>query len=203
MEGNDANSGAIPIAAVAAAQAVYRLTGLPGFDAALRFSLRKRATDVIAGCAALAHSAGLGTSHGRDALLGDLAALRELLAFGRSLGAITAEHALRVSKAYERVGEWAAAAGGGVLPAAIEPSVADPYPAKKSADALNERQQRIIEFLAARGQAQIGDLQVLIGAACSEKTLQRDLWQLVEAGFIRRQGDNRWTTYIYRTSYVR
>lgn len=62
---------------------------------------------------------------------------------------------------------------------------------------INSRQLKIMGFLKGQGQAQIGDIRVLFGDDMSEKTLQRDLWQLVSYGLISREGENRWTTYIY------
>lgn len=66
----------------------------------------------------------------------------------------------------------------------------------------NERQGRILSYLASHGRAQLGDIRQIFGDACSEKTLQRDLWQLADAGRIKRQGDNRWTVYSLGHSNV-
>ena len=72
----------------------------------------------------------------------------------------------------------------------------DASPGRVGRVRLNTRQDRILEYLSGNGQAQISHIRSLFGAEISEKTLQRDLVELVSFGLVRREGDNRWTTYV-------
>jgi hypothetical protein len=62
-------------------------------------------------------------------------------------------------------------------------------------DAMS-RQQKIAAFIQSEGRARISQIHKLFMEVCSEKTIQRDLADLVEKGILRREGDHRWTTYI-------
>lgn len=184
--------------ALAAAEAIYRLTDPPSFDGALKFILRRRAMEVVARLAGLAHYA----SPRRRASAGEgigaaAAAAGELIRFAAGRGLVADDHARRVAGAYEWVRERArdAAAdqnGRGATSAAAH-AAGTAAPARGVIS--NERQRRIMAYLASSGRAQISNIRGLFGDACSEKTLQRDLWQLVRSGLIQRQGDNRWTVY--------
>lgn len=58
----------------------------------------------------------------------------------------------------------------------------------------NSRQSIIIALLKRKKEVMIKDVTPLI-AGCSEKTIQRELSDMVEAGILRRIGEKRWTRY--------
>lgn len=60
-----------------------------------------------------------------------------------------------------------------------------------------DRRIKIMEYLKRVGRLHASNIRMLVDEKVSEKTLQRDLVYLVESGFIRREGDNRWTVYVY------
>lgn len=69
--------------------------------------------------------------------------------------------------------------------------------AKKSKTILkdtNDRKGQIKTVLEATGEASIKDIADVI-TECSEKTLQRDLNQMIESGEVVRQGERRWSRY--------
>lgn len=193
--------GEIRTTAVAAAEALYRLTEVAGFDPALKFELRKKATEIFVNIAALTIHA-IEPSEGiaaetrvsqrhpslRESTRAAIAGIQELIRFVRQRQYVLVEHAERVLGAYARLNAWLATVG-------QEQAVSHPRAAGTFATNLNERQQRIIEYLSGNSRVQIGDIRQLFDQSISEKTLQRDLWQLVHFGLIRRQGDNRWTSY--------
>ncbi len=175
--------------ALAGAEALYRLTDLPAFDPALKLSLRKHATEFLGGVTGMALFTEVRRSAERERLAALVFSIQELVRFSRSLGFISAKNAERVSGAYRAAGEYLGSIGidGGSPPPVSIPGSESFGP--------NERQDKILSYLASHGRAQLGDIRQIFGDACSEKTLQRDLWQLADAGRITRQGDNRWTVY--------
>lgn len=58
----------------------------------------------------------------------------------------------------------------------------------------NSRQSTIIALLKRKKEVMIKDVSPLI-PGCSEKTIQRELAEMVEAGILRKIGDKRWTRY--------
>lgn len=186
--------------ALAAAEAVYRITDLPSFDPALKFALRTQATEILGGIAGLALFTRVRRSQERERISSLLAAIRELIGFAASRDFIAPSNAERVINAYQRAGECLPVAsienesGAAAYPndaGAPLPS----SPAGTAAAILNDRQVKIIAYLSDNGRAQIGDIRQIFGDAYSEKTLQRDIWQLVAIGRVKREGDNRWTVY--------
>ena len=184
--------------ALAAAEAIYRLTDPPPFDGALKFLLRRRAMEVVARMAGLAHYA----SPRRRASAGEglgaaAAAAGELIRFAAGRGLVSGDHARRVAGAYEWIEERSRDGapdqnGRGRTPAGAQ---AAGRAASSRGAIMNDRQRRIMDYLNSSGRAQISNIRGLFGDACSGKTLQRDLWQLVRSGLIQRQGGNRWTVY--------
>lgn len=176
--------------ALAAAEAIYRLTGLPSFDGALKFLLRRRALGLVGDLASAEHYASpRRRAHALQRAAATAAALEALIRFAAGRGLIAAEHAGRVTRTYQWIRERTArdsSTSPGAEAAAAVPASHPP---------MNDRQRRIMEYLVSAGQAQISHIRGLFGDTCSEKTLQRDLWQLVHIGLIFRQGDNRWTVY--------
>lgn len=170
--------------AVAGAEAVYRLSAPAVFDAVLARALRVRATEILSLAAGFALRSGLRRTHAAEELAASAEAACELISFAERSGWVLGEHARRVAAAYRRIAECAREAG------------TDEGTRGPAESGLNQRQRQILRCLSLRGRVQVADLKALLGEAASEKTLQRDLWQLVSAGFIRRQGGNRWTTYI-------
>ncbi len=65
---------------------------------------------------------------------------------------------------------------------------------KLSNDKKNSRQTSIISLLKGHGGLTIKDFSRVI-KDCSEKTLQRDLLDLVNKGIVRKEGERRWSKY--------
>jgi hypothetical protein len=61
-------------------------------------------------------------------------------------------------------------------------------------DKKDSRQLRILTLLRARSNLSIKDFASVI-PDCSEKTIQRELLELVEKGVIKKEGERRWSTY--------
>lgn len=69
-------------------------------------------------------------------------------------------------------------------------------PVAQSAGARIERIKTVLE---AKGEATIKDIAGVV-TDCSEKTIQRDLNSLIEAGDVNRQGERRWSKYYIAKS---
>lgn len=203
----------IRIKAVAATEAVYRVSDVRVFDEALKFELRRRATAILSGVVVFSFHARSSDPASLERwerehcgeLLSALAAVEEHIRLGRDLSLISRENAERVLGAYAKIrsslDEVRTLAASEPIPAAPDSPTPDPEPANPdTVAALNHRQQKIVEYLGTIPRAQISDIRRIFGEECSEKTLQRDLWQMVSIGFIRREGDNRWTTYFLARS---
>lgn len=189
--------------AVAAAEAIYRLSQLKGFDPALRFELRKYAIGILSRVAVLGVAAGARGHDAASELLADIAGVEELIGFAVARGFIAQRNAELVLGAYRRVRESIGELkdGGGVGYSeemrllAVQNIGIFTENNENAGVGLNERQRRILEHIAGLGHTQISDIRSMFSASCSERTLQRDLWQLIDYGLIRRQGDTRWTIY--------
>lgn len=176
--------------AVAGAQAIWRLTELEGFDTVLKAGLRKGATEVLSGLAARSVYSGDRVREYGERLRAAIRSLEELILFGREVGCIGIENAGRVLITYRWLGECVPSVrtDAGVMPKAPDTA----YPG----ESLNARQRLILAHISAVGPAQIGDLHNLfLDQEISGKTIQRDLWHLVNLGLLRRIGGKRWTTY--------
>lgn len=179
--------------AAAAAAAIYRLSAAGSADGALRFVLRKRAVEILADLTALAVYSGQRRSAAAENFSAAIAGIQELIRFAGSIAVFTPEHASLVSGAYRRVGECAAL----LVTEEMESGGVSQELQHGGAALPGERQRRILGYVRERGRTQISDIrQAFVGKAYSEKTIQRDLWHLVNIGLLERQGDNRWTTYI-------
>lgn len=61
-------------------------------------------------------------------------------------------------------------------------------------DKKDSRKNRIIELLKTRSNLTVKDFTTVIND-CSEKTIQRELIDLVEKGIVKKEGERRWSTY--------
>ena len=61
----------------------------------------------------------------------------------------------------------------------------------------NKRQEDIISLLKERSDLSVKDFTQII-KDCSEKTVQRELLELVEKGIVKKQGERRWSRYSLR-----
>lgn len=68
---------------------------------------------------------------------------------------------------------------------------------EKVKDKKNTRQSLILELLKSRSNLTIKDFSLII-SDCSEKTIQRELLDLVEKGVVKKEGERRWSTYSLR-----
>lgn len=184
----------------AAAQAIWRLSEPEWFDASLRGEMRRSAAAAIGAVGALSVGAAIPTSRDADAALAAIAAAEELIRFARDLALVSGENAERILTSYRAVRKDIGAHGAseGALVANVTAG-GDAGVTDDMADALglNRRQERIIAYVRENGQAGVGDLIALFREKVSEKTLQRDLTFLADAGILSRKGGNRWTTYCY------
>src|SRR3989338_119225 len=184
---------------IAAAEAVWRVTGPDWFDATLREELRRSAIGVITAVSALSLRVVSPGPESIDTVLAAIAGTEELLRFAAGRSLVSDENAERIIRTLSAVRERASEfhviederrARREEERREREVSAREPFLVP-----LHGRGQRIIAFIRANGQAQVGDLAKFFGEEVSEKTLQRDLTELVHAGTLRRKGDNRWTTY--------
>jgi hypothetical protein len=58
-----------------------------------------------------------------------------------------------------------------------------------------ERAERILDYLRKQKSASIKDIATTI-KGCSEKTIQRELISLIQAGLVKRVGERRWSQYV-------
>gem|GEM_PF-2292113 len=211
--------------ALAAAQAVWRVSNPEWFDPALRTTLRQKAAEVISAVAAVTILGG--SEAGSDMVRAASAGAQELIRLAADLGLVSAENKDRLCQAYQDLADAVAVFEPPVMASIpAEPVTLKPLsslaPANSTAESVrleeataasipvavneqqapaallfNARQKKIIEHLQTVEHAQISDIVKLFDAIVSEKTIQRDLLQLVTAGIISRHGDNRWTTYSY------
>jgi predicted HTH transcriptional regulator len=67
---------------------------------------------------------------------------------------------------------------------------------KKKTDAVDRlnRKTSILNFIKQNKEAQIKDILTHIGD-CSEKTIQRELNELIKDGVLKKEGDRRWSKY--------
>lgn len=199
--------------AAVAAQAIYRLTDLTAFDPALKFELRRKAAEILGRVAGFSMAALAVRSHRQEQLedlYSALAATTSLVKFARKLELISAENAAKVAAAYDALRELLerSAEAAADAQAEVPPGQTNSDSKTQSGDTdeedkptgLNHRQKKILWYLKNAEQAQISDLRLMFGEEISEKTLQRDLLNLANSGFIRRTGDYRWTTYAYAPS---
>jgi hypothetical protein len=62
----------------------------------------------------------------------------------------------------------------------------------------SDRKNALVELLRGRGPSSVGDLIQVIGMSVSEKTIQRDLNALADAGVLGREGEKRWRRYFIK-----
>lgn len=199
--------------ASAGAEAIYRLTGQAGFDSVLKSELRKAGLEVLALLQKIEFGSDAFEPQDRIQVLA--ASIREFLSFGCRLGYVSEKNRSLVSGCFESISaavrELAAEASrsdriprapGQAAPVPDEP---DPAPSPLSSGeirlVLSDRQRKIMAFLG-RGAAQIGEIREFIGTDASEKTIQRDIWQLINYGIIRKEGDYRWTVYFLAPEHL-
>ncbi|MBI5742212.1 MAG: hypothetical protein HZA25_00010 [Candidatus Niyogibacteria bacterium] len=57
------------------------------------------------------------------------------------------------------------------------------------------RQKKIMDFVKNNGWVGVGDVSVVFAKSISEKTIQRELMAMADAGILRKAGDKRWRRY--------
>lgn len=183
-----------------AAEAIWRITEPEWFDVTLRDELRRNAARAISAVGALSIGSASPERLGVDTLLATLVAIEDLLQFARGLSLVSDENVALILRGYHEIRELAHVV---LAPSNTSPEIISSFPPEQeritSASMTlpaNSRQERIIAFIRANGQAQISELARLFGEEVSEKTLQRDLLHLVNTGILGRKGDNRWTVYF-------
>jgi predicted HTH transcriptional regulator len=65
---------------------------------------------------------------------------------------------------------------------------------QKNINGVNERQQKILEYVKQTSQAKISDFFTFF-TDISSKTIQRDLQGLVAKNILKKEGEKRWTIY--------
>lgn len=184
--------------AVAACAAIYRVSDIPTFDAVLKFELRRRSLEIMTGIAGLGVSPDWASGHAHEGLRKQILAIHELIRFGRDLHWIAESNADRIFEAYQRMQEDLAASIRAESVRVEDKNIEFGAKPSVAPDALylNSRQDRILAYMREQREAPISQICALFGEAVSEKTIQRDLNELVSSGLIQRRGDNRWTMYI-------
>jgi len=181
---------------LAIAEAVYRVTAISHFDAELSRALR-------AGALSLALAV-LGKKSA-ERIHRESRTLIDLLTLGVRTGYISEDAGGRIARACrafineseareEEKNEALRLEEPGSIIESEEDEETGAIPSERIASSF--RQQRIADFIQSQGRAKISEIYTLFQDVCSEKTIQRDLGDLVERGLIRREGDHRWTTYI-------
>lgn len=74
-------------------------------------------------------------------------------------------------------------------------NVLEKKPRPRNETDSSERKERIVSLVKEKGNAMIKDISKHI-PNCSEKTVQRDLIDLVSQGRLQKHGERRWTTYF-------
>lgn len=67
---------------------------------------------------------------------------------------------------------------------------------QSSPSMLSDRKSAILKLIKERGPSSVGDLARLIDVSLSEKTIQRDLNAMADAGVLKREGEKRWRRYF-------
>lgn len=67
----------------------------------------------------------------------------------------------------------------------------------KSLSQADKRKEKIFQIIKDKKQVTVGDVSAVFNE-CSEKTIQRDLLEMVKRGILTKQGDKRWRTYILK-----
>ena len=70
----------------------------------------------------------------------------------------------------------------------------------KNISTTERRKEQIFQIIKDKGQITVGELSSVF-AEYSEKTIQRDLLEMVSKGILTKQGDKRWRTYILKASF--
>lgn len=68
------------------------------------------------------------------------------------------------------------------------------YLKDSNGDARKNRREQILNIIKTKGDLTIKDITSII-KDCSEKTIQRELLDLVERGLVKKEGERRWSTY--------
>ncbi len=68
-------------------------------------------------------------------------------------------------------------------------------PEENSNESVSNRQKKILEYLEKTSNSSIGEVSIVFENSISEKTLQRDLSDLMLQGLVRAEGDRRWRKY--------
>lgn len=82
-------------------------------------------------------------------------------------------------------------------PSSKAPLRQHPEGQKSDKKTVSERQEKILTFLAEKQSASVGDLTSIFDTGLSEKTVQRDLNDLVVSGKVRAEGNRRWRRYYF------
>ena len=178
--------------AVRLAEAIYRISGIESFDSVLKFELRKRSIEILTALATLERANSNASTHVRERIQELSTTLKDLIRVGVDTRCIGRENAALVDGAYDQILE----AVQDVKPADFLKNIIATPIERRSPPGLNQRQMRIMDYMNGNKRLQISNLRSVFGTEVSEKTLQRDLGELVSYGLLKRQGDNRWTTYV-------
>jgi len=67
---------------------------------------------------------------------------------------------------------------------------------KVQSQSTKERKSKVFETVKERGRVSVGEISSLF-SDFSEKTIQRDLLEMVKSGILKKEGDKRWRTYVF------
>lgn len=74
-------------------------------------------------------------------------------------------------------------------------AVRDDAAIERDNEARLARQKKILDFVKNNGWVGVGDVSVVFNKSISEKTIQREMAAMAEAGILRKAGDKRWRRY--------
>lgn len=75
--------------------------------------------------------------------------------------------------------------------------IKEPKEAPQEASTADKRKEKIYKIIKDKGQVTVGELSSVF-SEYSEKTIQRDLVEMVDKGILTKQGDKRWRTYLLK-----
>ena len=183
---------------------VYRLTLLFPKKEPLRYKLRELADEILANLILILN----GNFHKSGNLIDEVERNLEVLdvyfEIAKDQNWVSPEDILEIQKEYSNIKEE--------IEKVKKEEEKNPQPEIKENperekviggdDIINERQQKILEFLREKGRAQVGQL-VSVFPQVSKRTLRRDFRSLLKRGLIERIGEKNYTFYQIKAIEIR
>jgi DNA-binding transcriptional ArsR family regulator len=178
---------------------VYRLTLLFPKKEPLRYKLRELADEILANLILILR----GNFHKSGNLVGeverDLEVLDVYFEIAKDQNWVSPNDILEIQREYSNIKEEIEKAKKEEEKNPQPEIKENPQPEKEKViggndNIINERQEKILEFLREKGRAQVGQL-VSVFPQVSKRTLRRDFRSLLKRGLIERIGEKNYTFY--------